>query len=117
MNKMEKKSGFREFLCSKGGKIGMIVVLYAIIYLLVMVTIPLFESMTYGWVIYLLVFGFFGWKSLNKITPDIFLFMPIIGWVIFFVVKGILSVVVGLFTTPYYLGKKLAEFIQAKLSE
>ncbi|MBE5942429.1 MAG: hypothetical protein E7264_07830 [Lachnospiraceae bacterium] len=37
----------------------------------------------------------YGWSALNKITPNIFLFMPIIGWLIYFVIKLFLSLLIG----------------------
>ena len=43
------------------------------------------------------IFAFYGWKALSAITPNIFLIMPIVGWVIYFVVKATLSIVVGIF--------------------
>lgn len=42
----------------------------------------------------------YGWRALNKITPDIFLFMPLVGWVIYFIIKTVLSLVVGWFAMP-----------------
>jgi hypothetical protein len=28
-----------------------------------------------------------GWKTLTRITPRVFLFLPIIGWVIYFIIN------------------------------
>ena len=42
----------------------------------------------------------YGWRALNKITPDIFLFMPLVGWVIYFIIKTVLSLVVGWVAMP-----------------
>ncbi|WP_271782279.1 hypothetical protein [Aquimarina algiphila] len=44
-----------------------------------------------------------GWKALNRITPNIFLFLPIIGWVVYFVLKIFLSGVIGVFLLPIRL--------------
>lgn len=41
-----------------------------------------------------------GWYTLNKITPQIFLFLPLIGWVIYFVVKAMIAMWVGLVMLP-----------------
>ena len=41
-----------------------------------------------------------GWSFLNKITPSIFLFLPLIGWVIYFFIKGILSLFIGFIALP-----------------
>jgi hypothetical protein len=44
-----------------------------------------------------------GWSFLNKITPNIFLFMPVIGWVIYFSIKFGASLVIGIFIMPFKL--------------
>ena len=41
-----------------------------------------------------------GWKTLTRITPQVFLFLPILGWVFYFLVKAILSLFVGLVAFP-----------------
>lgn len=41
-----------------------------------------------------------GWAKLNKITSRMFLFLPILGWVIYFTIKFTLSGIVGIFTLP-----------------
>lgn len=42
-----------------------------------------------------------GWSALNKITPNLFLFMSWFGWVIYFVIKLIISMIIGMFVTPF----------------
>lgn len=42
-----------------------------------------------------------GWRFLNRITPEYFLFLPIIGWLIYFMVKFMISGFVGIFILPY----------------
>ena len=54
----------------------------------------------------------YGWAWLNKITPSIFLFLPIIGWVIYFVVKLVLSYAVGLIALPIKLYQWIKEIIR-----
>ena len=41
-----------------------------------------------------------GWWKLNKITSGAFLFLPVFGWLIYFVLKAILSMFVGLVVLP-----------------
>lgn len=112
---MEEKKGFKEFLCSGAGKAGMIIVLYAAIFGLVMLMIQLFQGAEYAGIIVALVFGVFGWKALNKIQPSIFLFMPIGGWVVYFIVKGVLAITIGIFVAPFVIAKKIAETVQANI--
>lgn len=106
---------FKEFLSSKGGYYGMIIILYAIIWG-IMVALTATNSTTIG-LIYFALFAFFGWKSLSKITPDIFLIMPLVGWVIYFVIKLILSVIIGMFVAPYQIAKKISASVQNSLHE
>lgn len=49
-----------------------------------------------------------GWKTLTRITPAVFLFLPIIGWVLYFIVKLILSLVVGLIMLPIRTVRNIA---------
>jgi len=52
-----------------------------------------------------------GWKTLTRITPNIFLFLPIIGWVLFFIVKLALSLVVGLVMLPVRTVRNIARLV------
>ncbi|TCK98060.1 hypothetical protein EDC19_0477 [Natranaerovirga hydrolytica] len=42
-----------------------------------------------------------GWTVLNKITSKYFLFLPLIGWLIYFAIKLVLSVYIGIFVMPF----------------
>lgn len=55
-----------------------------------------------------------GWKVLNMIQPSMFLFLPAIGWVIYFIVKFILSYIVGIFIAPLWAGKAIGRAIQQR---
>lgn len=52
-----------------------------------------------------------GWKTLTRITPSVFLFLPIIGWVLYFIVKFALSVVVGLVMLPVRTVRNIARLV------
>lgn len=41
-----------------------------------------------------------GWKTLTRITPSVFLFLPLIGWLFYFIIKLALSLCVGLVMLP-----------------
>ena len=60
--------------------------------------------MTLLWILW----GFFGWRALTSITPSFFLILPVAGWLIFFFVKALLSVVVGAIVTPFKITKGIA---------
>ena len=46
-----------------------------------------------------------GWKCVTSIQPRMFLFMPLIGWGIYFLVKFFVSLFAGLFLTPWQVAK------------
>ena len=48
-----------------------------------------------------------GWRFLNRITADYFLFLPIIGWLIYFMVKFLISGCLGVFILPYRIYKNV----------
>ncbi len=52
-----------------------------------------------------------GWKTLTRIMPSVFLFLPIIGWVLYFIVKFALSVVVGLVMLPVRTVRNIARLV------
>lgn len=63
-----------------------------------------------------------GWKVLNKIQPNMFLFLPLIGWVIYFLIKFSLAYFVGLVAFPvniyrYWKGKKEADALEENLRQ
>lgn len=60
-----------------------------------------------------------GWRKLNKFTSNYFLFLPVIGWVIYFLVKLYISAIVGLFIAPFRIYRninRLKEISQQKNS-
>lgn len=53
-----------------------------------------------------------GWRALNRITPNIFLILPLLGWVFYFVVKFLLALAIGCIILPFKLIKDVVRFIQ-----
>jgi hypothetical protein len=53
-----------------------------------------------------------GWKALSGITPNIFLIMPIMGWVLYFIIKALLALAIGWIILPFKLAKDIMRFIQ-----
>lgn len=58
-----------------------------------------------------------GWSMLTRITPNIFLCLPWIGWLIYVFIKLSISILIGMFVTPYKIYKTVKELIQAKKDE
>lgn len=112
---MNEKKDFKQFLCSSAGKVGMIIFFYAAIWGIFLLWVGVMEDMRWLAFAYLGLYAYFGWKALDRITPNIFLIMPIIGWVIYILVKGALAFIVGMFIAPFKFAKKITEMIQKKL--
>lgn len=55
-----------------------------------------------------------GWKTLTRITPGVFLFLPIIGWVLYFIVKFVLSWAVGLVMLPIRTVRNIARLVSIR---
>ncbi len=111
---MEEKNKFKAFLCSALGKAAMIVTFYAVILVLILFSVNVIHSNVVA-VILCIALGYFGWKALSRITPNIFLFMPIGGWILYFVIKGALSFVIGVFVAPFVIAKKIVSVLQEAL--
>lgn len=50
-------------------------------------------------------FAPFGWRLLNKITSEMFLFLPVVGWILYGFIKGVLSLLIGWIALPILLRK------------
>ncbi|MBE6757769.1 MAG: hypothetical protein E7552_04390 [Ruminococcaceae bacterium] len=118
---MDEKKSLKEFLVTPTGFAVLTIVLYVGTFLLM----ALIGSMS-NWigdgpvlsVISVIVFGFWavwGWKGLSKIQPNIFLIMPIAGWILYFVIKGFLAIFLGVFIAPYQISKMIRRYLQKKV--
>ena len=59
----------------------------------------------------------YGWGALNKVTPNLFIWMPFIGWVIYFILKLTLAAVVGVFVLAYKVVKCAVKIVLAYSSK
>lgn len=107
-------SSLKKFLLSPIAKVVIAVVFYAVIITL----IYLLLNTSADFVVYgiMILCGYFGWKALNKISPSIFLTMPIFGWLIYFFIKGILSILIGVFVAPFVISKMITKAIQRNVA-
>ena len=97
----------RSFLASKFGTLVLTVVLFFIIVGILMICINL--DFPYPAFVLALIFAYFGWRVLNRITPAMFIWMPLVGWLFYFGFKLIISVLIGYFAAPYFFAKKISE--------
>lgn len=85
-------------------------ILSTIIWIVLLGIVSYFSAETENMFLYL-VFAFFGWGALNRIQPAMFIWMPLVGWLIYFFIKFILSVLIGVFVAPYVIGKKVTQLV------
>lgn len=70
-----------------------------------------------------LLWGYFcagipwGWSILTKITPNMFLFLSWVGWLVYFLIKFTIAALIGMFVTPYKIYKIISGLIQAQSKE
>lgn len=108
----EKSKGFGQTIlnlfASKVGKIALTIIIGMIVWG-IMISFMINENVPFL-LVTIAVCAFFGWKSLNKITSKIFLWMNFVGWIIYFVVKGFLSVLVGWIIAPFKIASMISEY-------
>lgn len=115
LNEENKTGGIKQFLISGIGKITLTAILYFVILGLTSLFFSVFDDLNFIGFIIIAVMAYFGWQALKKITPDIFLIMPIGGWLIYFVIKGILALIIGIFVAPYVISKRITATIQESI--
>lgn len=116
---MEEKKTFKEFLCEKKGGFLLTVAIYIIYFCLISflgsisngIEAALGDALGIFALILMVIWGYFGWRSLTFIQPSIFLIMPIAGWIIYFMIKGVASVIVGIFVLPYQIAKMIRNML------
>ena len=58
-----------------------------------------------------------GWKMLTRITPNVFLILPLIGWVLYFFIKFFIAMLIGWICLPIRLFKNIRTLEEAKKIE
>lgn len=114
-NEINQPSKFKEFLAGKLGKLA-VTIISALIIWGSMVAATATNSTVLAFVV-AGICGYWGWRSLNRITPDIFLWMSFTGWIIYFFIKGALAVMIGVFVAPFAIGKKVANAVSDYATE
>jgi hypothetical protein len=56
-----------------------------------------------------------GWSFLTRITPQMFLFMPLFGWVVYFVLKFFLAFLIGPLVTPFKIYQMIRQYRSTKI--
>ena len=108
---MEKNFSIKEFFCSKIGSYVLIAGCALVVFLIMVLCI---EISPYLCIIPSIPIFYYGWTSLQKIQPNMFLWLSWAGWILYFFIKAFLAALIGYFVTPYKLGIKLSEKIKEK---
>lgn len=112
---MNGKNKVLEFFASKAGKVVVTVLGMVIIYGILFAALESSSTVVLG--ITLFACAFFGWRALNRITPQIFLWMNLSGWVLYFLIKGLLSIFVGAFVAPFQIAKLISDSVYENLNK
>ena len=60
---------------------------------------------------YMMAGVFWGWKVISFIQPKMFLFLPIFGWILYWFIKFILSMIVGIVAMPIGIARIIIKHI------
>lgn len=108
----------KEFLKTDGGKVTLTIVTY-VIYLLIVGLLSKLGLGTSDNKVMIVIAAvlsiaslYFGWRTLSFIQPNVFLIMPLVGWLFYFVIKGILSIFIGVFVIPYQISKLILNAVR-----
>ena len=102
-----EENKFLSFLKSSTGRIVLTIVLYVVIFGIEYALLAAFNNNSAVFVVIAVVMAYFGWKALNRITPNMFLIMPISSWLWYWLIKGLLSIFVGALVAPYQIAKMI----------
>lgn len=112
---MDAKTKFLKHITSKAGKIGVTAMFAAIIWGLFAIALASkIMILTYAIVI---ICMFFGWKSLKIITINMFSRLNFLGGMIYFMVKGMISAVIGVFVAPIKIASMLSDYSVKKMGK
>lgn len=83
---------------------------YIIVYLIAFGLVALSIEIPFIAPITVLFAIIYGWRFINFLTPAMFVWMPIAGWLIYFTVKLFVAAFLGLFIVPYQLARNMINF-------
>jgi len=103
-SKDEKQAIFKQYIPSA------LFFIAGLIFGLKVIHQDIYSSISFG---YLTAGVFWGWKVISFIQPKMFLFMPIVGWGFYFLIKYILSMLVGIVAMPIGIVRIIIKHISA----
>lgn len=106
---------FKQFLATTAGRIVVTLITAGLVYGLIVFAAAI-EFIPLVFIVFA-VCTYFGWKALNFITPNIFLVMPLVGWLFYFFIKGIVSFFIGCIVAPFQIGAMVSRAVGNSLQE
>lgn len=99
----------KAFLTTALGHVLTYIICYAIGFGLVASAIKLTEVIGSPVAILIVLVGLaiYGWRSINWLTRDLFIWIPLAGLPTYFIVKFFISAMLGIFVVPHYFAKKI----------
>ncbi len=83
---------------------------YLIVYLIAFGLVALSIEISFIAPITALFTIIYGWRFINFLTPAMFVWMPLAGWLIYFTVKLFVAAILGLFIVPYQIARSMINF-------
>lgn len=119
-NKVSKREKFRMFFQNPLGRISIIALLYLIVFTILFLTFVNQNTSAFSYedtpmLIYFGVSGLIGWRTLNMITREYFIFLSFFGIAVYVFIKGILSIFIGFFIAPYKVAMLITNHILARI--
>ena len=103
----------KKFFAGLGGRVILTVAMYFFVFGAMFGIMMIFDAPIVA-VIFAIIFTYFGWKALSRITPNVFLIMSIGKWIAYYLIKGFISFFLGVFIAPFIIGKWLSKCISEK---
>ncbi len=108
-------SKVKEFFTSFIGRLTITVVGMVLIYGILMAALA--SSSQVVLLITWSVCAIFGWRALNRITPNIFLIGTMNFWLLYFLIKGLLALLLGALIAPFQIAKMISNALAESMHE
>ena len=105
----------KNFFKGSGGRILITAICAVVIWGLMVVFI--YSNLTPLVLVVAAICAYFGWLTLNKLQPSMFIWMSWMGWIIYFLIKFFLSVAIGFIIAPFVIGKKIGGSIHDSIRQ
>lgn len=110
----QSAGGTKRFFASTGGKWVIIGISMLVIYGLMFLGVEF--HWTWATIAIAAFTGYFGWQVLARMNLNFILVLPIVGWIIFYAIKGALALIIGWFVAPFCIAKKIGNAVHEQFN-